>query len=112
MIIKEGEVKKYVMSELFDYIFGDENIKEAIQHFSKKKDSCGMDGIYLSQLEEYWSQAGKNIVTQLIDGSYHPEVIEEYELLNKKGKQRYINKLSSIDKIDSTCNITRTSEKI
>ena len=58
-----------------------------------------MDGIYLSQLEEYWAKCGGDKVQQLRDGSYEPEVVEEFELISPKGKKRNINKMSSVDRL-------------
>ena len=87
------------MSELFQRTFSITNIQEAISHLSKKKDTCGLDGIYLSQLQDYWNKCGEEKMIQLQSGTYEPETVEEYELLTRKGKKRYINKMSSADRL-------------
>jgi len=38
----------------FETVFTEENIKLAMEYLSTKKDSCGTDGVRLSDLEEYW----------------------------------------------------------
>ena len=66
------------MSELFQQTFGEENIREALLHLSKKKDSCGLDGIYLSQLPDYWEKCGEQVIRQLQERNYEPGVVKEY----------------------------------
>lgn len=92
---KEGEN----MSELFQQMFSDTNIHVALLHLSKKKDTFGLDGIYLSQLETHWTKYGSEIVAQLQKSTYEPEIVEEFEILSRKGKKRNINKMSSVDRL-------------
>lgn len=72
---------------------------EALDHLTSKRDSCGPDGIALSQLPEYWKINGSKIKKAIIEGSYRPGVVQNIELINRKGKKRIISVMNSIDRL-------------
>lgn len=39
-----------------DDILNEENINHSMAYLKTKPDSCGSDGIYLSELERYWER--------------------------------------------------------
>ncbi len=74
------------------------NQAQAFEYLAQKKDSCGADGMYLSELKEYWELNKERIMEALKDGSYSPGVVKNYEIINGKGKRRVISKLNTIDR--------------
>ncbi len=79
-------------------ILSERNISDALEHFSKKPDSCGTDGMFLSQLPDYISLNKESIITSLYDGTYEPGIVRMEEHLENSGKIRMISKLNSIDR--------------
>jgi len=77
------------------------NQRDALTHFEQKKDSCGADGVHLSELQEYWQLNSDSIIADIKTMSYYPGVIKIYEIINGKGKRREISNLNTIDKFIS-----------
>lgn len=84
-----------------DELFSKRNQKEAFEHFEKKKDSCGVDGIPLSELKEYWALNSEMIIASVKECSYIPGAVKVYEIINGKGKRREISNLNTVDKFIS-----------
>ena len=84
-----------------DELFSKRNQKEAFTHFEQKKDSCGADGISLSELKEYWALNSETIIASAKEGSYIPGKVKIYEIINGKGKRREISNLNTVDKFIS-----------
>lgn len=101
------------MGELsFDEIFTQCNIEEALAYLSNnKKDSCGIDGINLSDLHEYWEINGQGILAQLDEERYQPKTVQNTEIVNAKGKHRTISLLSSVDRLLLRCLARELSAK-
>lgn len=87
-----------VMRIKFDDIFNEENLQLAMEDILSKRDSCGSDGIWISQFQEYWKFNQENIINKLKDGIYEPKVVQEVEIVGYNGKRRVISKLSTIDR--------------
>ena len=79
-------------------VLSDKNQKAAFEHFSGKKDGCGLDGMHLSELEEYWKINKERICEELKNREYQPGVILIYEHINKTGKRRNIANLNVLDR--------------
>lgn len=80
-------------------ILSDENIRKAIEHFKVKKDTCGIDGIKLSELPEYWKINSDRIKRELFEASYEPGIVSKKEIVSAKGKRREIVIINSIDRL-------------
>ncbi len=52
----------------FDDILNEDNLNLAFEHLSHKHDSCGLDGIKLSELNEFWKVNSDSIELALRDG--------------------------------------------
>ena len=92
-----------MMTISFDDIFDDVTIEETLKDLESKRDSCGTDGVYLSQLREYWEINGKEFLEALRMEKYEPGIIREIEILNGKGKRRTIALYNSIDRMILRC---------
>ena len=87
----------------FDDLFEPEDIDEAISYLETRKDSCGIDGIYLSELREYWLVNGYDILELLRTEKYNPGIVRNTEIVNYKGKKRTISLFNSIDRLILRC---------
>ncbi len=81
-----------------DEILSENNQKKAFEHLKTKRDGCGIDGMHLSELEEYWKLNGENICEQIRKQEYKPGIVLIKQYLNKKGKRRNISCMNSIDR--------------
>lgn len=67
-----------------------ENIEEAIENLLRKKDSCGVDGVYVSEFKEYWEMNEGTILEEIVSGVYQPDIVKEREIVLANGKHRKI----------------------
>ncbi len=81
-----------------DELLSKRNQREAMAHFANKRDSRGADGMKVSELSNYWQLNGDRIIQEIKTGVYEPAVIEQYEILNAKGKRRVISNLAVVDR--------------
>ena len=81
-----------------DSILSDDNKKEVLAFLKTKKDGAGIDGMRLSELEEYWKINEGTLEEEIREGTYEPGLIKSYEITNGKGKRRTIHILNSIDR--------------
>ena len=54
--------------------------KKALQFLETKKNSCGQDGMYLSELSEYWHVNQTVLMEQLLTGTYEPGIVKIVEI--------------------------------
>ena len=92
-------MKKLTMED----IFISEQIEEALDHLSTKKDTCGIDGLYLSELRDDWNINGERYLSLLRKGKYKPGIVQIYEIVNYTGKRRSISSFNSIDRLVLRC---------
>ncbi len=92
-------MKKLTITDLFL----PEHIEEALNHLSTKKDTCGIDGVYLSDLREDWSINGERYLSLLREGKYKPGIVQIFEIVNFTGKRRCISSFNSIDRLILRC---------
>lgn len=57
-------------------VLSDENLLLAKESFQGKRDSCGMDGIKVSMLDDYWDTNGEKIKQAIINGRYSMGVVQ------------------------------------
>ncbi len=92
-----------MMITSFEDIFSEEMVEEALADLEGKRDGCGVDGVYLSQLREYWEINHEDILEMLCKELYEPGVVRETEIINNKGKRRQIALYNSIDRLILRC---------
>lgn len=80
-------------------IVKDENITQAMDFLMRKRDSCGIDGMKLSELPVYWEANGKKIISSIVDGTYEMGLVKQSEIVNYKGKHRTISLMNSSDRL-------------
>jgi len=88
-----------MISDITVEIIESDNVKTALDYLLQKPDSCGTDGMYLSQLPDYLKFNQEILLTSIKDGNYEPGIAEEAEYLRKTGKKRKITKLTSLDRL-------------
>lgn len=86
---------------LFDSLIAEKNISQAITYLKNGKDTCGLDGIRVSQIDEYWSLNNNNIIAMLRNNSYFPGDVLINDIVTRKGKKRTIAKINTVDKLVS-----------
>ena len=80
-------------------LFSEERLKDAVEKLLLKKDSCGIDGICISEYKEYFALNGEVIRNHLVTGKYQPDAVLLVELLKKNGKKRKISKYTCTDRV-------------
>lgn len=80
-------------------VFSRENLELAVENLLQKNDSCGVDGIFVSQYREYFDLNGEQIREKLLKSEYKPDAVQLVELLKKNGKKRTISKYTSTDRV-------------
>lgn len=83
----------------FESIFSKKNINQAFEHLSVKKNGGGSDKSSLSELKDYWDLNRDRILEEVRTCSFKPNMIQEYEIVNGKGKRRKVTKYSNPDKL-------------
>lgn len=87
------------MSNLLDQLISDDNIESACSNLLKKKDSYGIDGMYLSELPTYLSHNKALLLHELINGKYVFSIAEKQIVIGKNGKKREITILNAVDRL-------------
>ncbi len=80
-------------------VFEKENIDLALTYLSKKKDSCGMDGVKLSELSHFWMTNGDKIVDSVMEGKYEVGIVRQTDILAPTRKKRTISTMNSVDRL-------------
>lgn len=81
-----------------DEMLSKRNQRDAFAHFRTRRNGCGADGMRLSELEDYWKINHQKIEAELRDGSYHPGIVRNTEIVNGRGKRRIISTMNVIDR--------------
>lgn len=80
-------------------VFTKENMELAVENLLMKNDSCGVDGIYVSQYKEYFDLNGEQIREKILSSAYKPDAVQLVQLLKKNGKKRTISKYTCTDRV-------------
>lgn len=87
------------MAEInLEAIFDEENLQRAVESFEGKRDSCGADGVMVSDLEEYWDANQVVIRDAIYSGNYSPGIVKQREIVSKAGKHRIISQINTVDR--------------
>ena len=81
-----------------DEMLSKRNQRDAFAHFKTRRNGCGVDGMRLSELEDYWKINHQKIEAELRDGSYRPGIVRNTEIVNGRGKRRIISTMNVIDR--------------
>jgi len=84
---------------MINRILNRENLNQAKENLLKKHDSCGVDGMRLSELEDYLQNNYEALTSSILDETYRPGLVQEVDIINNKGKIRTISKLTSVDRL-------------
>lgn len=84
---------------LLEQILALENLQMACDHLQKNGNSCGIDGMRLSELPGYLSLNAESLCASIRMGKYEPDMVQEVEVINAKGKIRTISKLTAVDRL-------------
>ncbi len=82
-----------------DEILDPNNISEAMEKLLSKKDSCGVDNIFVSEFEDYWNVNSDIIEFQLRNNEYTPDIVLEREIVGYNGKLRAIALFTCRDRL-------------
>lgn len=80
-------------------IFTEENIQNALHHILSRKNSCGIDGIFVKDFEEYWILNGQKILKQVMNGIYMASPVQLREIIMPTGKHRIIAHYTCTDRL-------------
>lgn len=83
----------------YESIFSKKNIQHAFEHLSIKKNGAGTDTSSLGDLKEYWELNRERILEGVRTCSFKPDMVQEYEIINGRGKRRTVTKYSEPDKL-------------
>ena len=86
------------MTATIETVLSQENLLEAMESFEGKRDNCGVDGVKLSELEEYWEANGEKIKKTILQGEYSLGYVKQQEIMNAKGKKRTISLMNTVDR--------------
>lgn len=80
-------------------IFTEENVQVSVDALLEKKDSCGIDGIFVSQYKEYWELNKERILESILSGQYKPSEVKKIEILKPNGKKRILAQYTCTDRV-------------
>lgn len=80
-------------------IFTEENLQVSVNSLLEKNDSCGVDGIFVSDFQEYWKLNKSKILDSILKGQYKPAAVQQTEILKKNGKKRTISRYTCTDRV-------------
>lgn len=80
-------------------IFINDNITSAMESLLRKHDGCGSDGVMLSEVEDYWAINGDAIKKSIADRVYTLGLVNQEEIVNRKGKRRTISVMNTVDRL-------------
>lgn len=61
-----------------------------------KKNGRGVDGMQISELEDYWKINHEQIEADLLAGNYQLGIVKSYEMIDGRGKWRVICSLKRL----------------
>ncbi len=74
------------------------NLSLAMENLISKRNSCGIDNIFVSEFEDYWESNKKILLREFRSGRYEPEIILQKEIVGYNGKRRIISQMTCTDR--------------
>lgn len=87
------------MNICFESVFNENNLEQALETLLAKKNTCGSDGIFVNQFEEYWKLNGEKILLNIKEGVYQPSFVQEKEIVMANGKRRRVVVCTCTDRV-------------
>lgn len=87
--------------DYFQELLSEENIESSLSYLKDKKDTCGIDELRVSQLDDYLSNNKELFINLLKTNKYKSKEVELVDIVSKTGKIRSIAKICSLDKLVS-----------
>ena len=84
-------------------IFTEEAVNDALTYLEHKRDSCGLDGLYLSELRTYWEMNRGTVLSDILEERYTPGIVRMEEVITSSGKKRTIAIHNSVDRLILRC---------
>lgn len=84
---------------VIESIFSKKNVVRAFEHLSVKNNGGGADRSTLDDLKEYWKLNKERILDEVRNCCFTPNIVQEYEIVNGKGKRRKVTKYADSDKL-------------
>lgn len=84
---------------MLEDVINKETLKDSLAYLLSRKDTCGMDGVRIVELPEFLDLNEDKLLESIYDGTYVPGYVKQFDLVSKKGKQRTISVLNSVDKL-------------
>ncbi len=91
------------MGPTCETIFSENNVKVALEHLRGKNDGAGIDGVKLSELDEFWNVNHVEILESIRQKTYEPGIVQNVEIIAPNGKRRIISKIISVDRLILRC---------
>ena len=85
--------------ELIEVILSDENLEEAIRRVKRNRGAAGVDGMKISELDEYFSKHKEIIKQQIRNMQYRPKPVRRVYIPKPNGKQRPLGIPSVADRV-------------
>lgn len=79
--------------------FTDDDFAKSIKILHQKKNSCGIDDIFINQFDDFWKLNKDSIVSQVNSSSYKPSAVLMEEIVVKSGKKRMISRYTCTDRV-------------
>lgn len=78
-------------------------MKQAMDILLSKKDTAGYDRMHVHDLPSYIANNKEEWRSSILQGTYHPGNVQQYEIVGRNGKKRLVTTVNSIDKFTSEC---------
>ncbi|RGR54906.1 CRISPR-associated endonuclease Cas1 [Agathobacter rectalis] len=79
--------------------FKDEDFEKSIKILHQKKNSCGIDNVFINQFDEFWQFNKDTIISQINSNAYKPSAVMLEEIVTKTGKKRLISRYTCTDRV-------------
>jgi RNA-directed DNA polymerase len=83
---------------LMEEVFQRTNLKKALSRVKENRGSPGVDGMRVSELEDYLKESWSAIREQLLDGTYKPECVRRVEIPKPGGGVRRLGVPTVLDR--------------
>ena len=75
------------------------NLGNALQRVISNKGSCGVDGMKVTQLREYWNNHSTEIIQSIKNGTYQPQMVKGIEISKPSGGIRILGVPTVVDRV-------------
>ena len=94
-----SETERLATSVLMEQVVDTRNIERAMQRVKRNKGSCGIDGMTVAELPEWFRQQWLSVREQLLAGTYRPQPIRRATIPKPGGGQRQLGIPTVVDRL-------------